>query len=77
MTIFNLDGSTLPPPREGKAWCMFIYPGGRKELRQANPAFLCGVEWAILRLKRGEMARVSLEDAPTVLRRLKPQRRTP
>lgn len=60
-------GQSLPELRPGKVYCMEIYPGGRKSVRQINPELLHGKDDAIKRLRDGRLCRVLLDDAVAVL----------
>lgn len=60
-------GQSLPELRSGKVYCMEIYPGGRKSVRQINPELLHSKDDAIKRLRDGRLCRVLLGDAVAVL----------
>ncbi len=60
-------GQHLPELRHGRVYCMEIYPGGRKSVRQINPDLLHDKDDAIERLRDGRLCRVSLADAIVVL----------
>jgi hypothetical protein len=62
-------GQLLPPLRAGKTYCMEIYPGGRKLVKQCNPELLVNHDDAIQRLRQGRKVFVALEDAVSVLLR--------
>lgn len=61
------QGQELPQARGGNVWALYMYPGGRKELRQCPPVMIDQADDAAWRLQHGRMARIWLDDATLVI----------
>lgn len=70
MADVYFQGKKLPPLREGNVWAMWIWPGGRKEVKQVKPEQITeSPRKAVAELLSGYDVHVWLDEAAYIVAR--------